>query len=328
MHLPAYLLFFTLLFVSACTSSIQQKASSFADLVNPGEAVAVTAIYDEASGDVTALGNRWRDEVEAALSAKQVKIKARRDIGVIIDDIDSFGRGGNEQKVWQESGADLLISGSYRLQPNANPPQALLTLKLLDVHTTSIRQTLTLPKPLQSGWAKSAAQVSGNVYQKSVEIIVDSSAPEKKPPLATSLDRNPACFPTGTAGTVRVQTEPGTYVYLLNLAADQTVTLLYPNTRLPDQKLTTGRFDFPPVAFVEDLQLMFYPLIEGQMSQESIKVISSYFPIDFSYLPVPENTIYAGAQGGDIKQVLKTLKTARGWSEQVLDYWVGPECGE
>ncbi|MEA3465680.1 MAG: hypothetical protein U9R29_06705 [Thermodesulfobacteriota bacterium] len=326
MYLPVYLLCAVLLLISGCAPTIQQKTAGFADLINHGETVAVTAIYEESSGDVTALGNRWRDEIEAGLSQKKIVVKARRDIGFIIDDIDSFGTNGEEQKIWENSGADLLISGSYRLQPNATPPHALLTLKLLDTHTSNVRQTFNLTKDLYPCWAKSAAQVSGNAYQQSVEIVVDSSSAEKKPRLSASFARKLACFPPGAAGTVLVQTDPGTHIYLLNLAADQTVTLLYPNTRLPDQKLTTGRFKFPSDALSKELQLVFYPLIEGQMSHESIKVIASYFPIDFSYLPIPENAIYAGAQGGKIKQVLGSLKKARGWSEQVLDYWVGPEC--
>jgi len=290
--------------------------------------VAVGVIYDDSCGDVTALSNRWRNEIEDVLTNAKINVKARQDIGFIIDDIDSFGKAGDEQKIWESSGADLLILGSYQLQPNNKPPQAQLTLKLLDVNTSSVRQTLHTIKKLPADWGKSAAQCSGNVFQESVEVLVDSSSPEKKPPLSATFDRKPACFPSGGAGTVHVQTEAGTRVYLLNLAADQSVTLLYPNTRLPDQKLNSGRFEFPPAALSKEMQLQFYPLVAGQMSRESIKVIVSYFPIDFSYLPVPENTIYAGAQGGDIKQVLASLKNARGWSERVLDYWVGPECGE
>ncbi|MCF6178665.1 MAG: DUF4384 domain-containing protein [Geopsychrobacter sp.] len=328
MRLPVYLLFIPLIFLSACAPVIKPQAGEFAGLVKPGETLAVTAIYNDISGDVTALGNRWRDEIEAALSEEQIKLKTRRDIGLIIDDLESFGPGSDEQKLWEAAGADLLIVGSYRLQPNAKPPQALLTLKLLDVHTAGIRQTLQLKKTLLPGWGRSEATVKGNQFQESVEIVVDSSSPEKKPSLSASLDRKPACFQAGSAGTVLVQSDVGTHIYLLNLAADQSVTLLYPNSRLPDQPLASERFSFPPLELAKELQLVFYPLKKGQTSSESIKVISSYFPIDFSYLPVPENTIYAGAKGGDIKQVLASLENARGWSEQVLKYWVGPECGE
>jgi len=326
MYLPKYLLAVIVLFIASCAPTNQQKTAGLVDLVKPGETVAVTAIYDETSGAVTALGNRWRDEIEAALSRQHIIVKARRDLGFIIDDNDSFGSKVDEQKIWQTAGADLIINGSYRLQPNVASPHALLTLKLLDTKTANVRQTLNLTKKLTPGWAKSAAQVSGNVFQESVEILVDSSNSKKKPPLSARLNRQPACFPTAAAGIVLVQTEPGTHVYLLNLAADQSVTLLHPNSRLPDQKLISGHFEFPPPALSKEIQLVFYPLIDGQMSHESIKVISSYFPIDFSYLPVPENAIYAGVKGGDIKQVLKSLKQAQGWSEQVLDYWVGPEC--
>lgn len=325
MRLPIYLLLVAV-FLSACTAGIQKKTAELADLIHPGESVAVGVIYDDSCGDVSTLSNRWRDEIEAALTAHGVQVKSRKDIGFIIDDLDSFGPGVDEQRVWDSADADLLILGSYQLQPDNTPPQALLTLKLLDLHTSGVRQTLHTIKDLPPDWGTSAMQCSGNVFQKSVEIVADNTSPEKKPSLAAHLSRDPACFPSGAEGKILVQTEAGVHIYLLNLAADQSVTKFYPNRLMPDQPLTSARFEFPPRALEDEVQMQFYPLTTGQTSRESIKVIASYFPIDFSYLPVPENTIYAGARGGDIKRVLESLKQARGWSEQVLDYMVGAAC--
>ncbi len=71
---------------------------------------------------------------------------------------------------------------------------------------------------------------------------------------------------------------------------------------------------------------MFYPLKDDELCHESIKVIVSRKPIDFSFLPVPEDQVYAGASGGDMKKVLEALRAATDWNETVLSYWVGPGC--
>jgi hypothetical protein len=76
------------------------------------------------------------------------------------------------------------------------------------------------------------------------------------------------------------------------------------------------------------VQLVFYPLEKGRFCREAIKVVASRRPLDFSFLPVPEDTIYSGARGGDMLRMLDVLKNARGWRDVVVPYGVGDNCGE
>ena len=64
--------------------------------LRPGEAVAVSYIYDTESGNVTELGNLYRDKTETALADDGVTVKPRRDLALIIEDVESHGFGKTE----------------------------------------------------------------------------------------------------------------------------------------------------------------------------------------------------------------------------------------
>ncbi len=307
-------------------TNLETKVTEISKTLPPGETLAVGLIYERETGDVSALGDLLRDRVEGYFRQRGVTIKARRDVGFIIDDLESFGPGTDEGEIWQQAGADLLALGSYARQTDSDgQPVALLTIKVVRPAESTVVDSRELIEKLDANWARLAAQVKGNVYQEEVEVIVDDST-TAGPPLAARLDRSPGCYPSGSAGRVIIDTAPGSHLYLLNLAADRSVTLLYPNSVMSDQPLPMGHFEFPPRALEDDVQLAFYPLDEHTTIQEGIKVVASRYPLDFSFLPVPENTIFAGAQGGKIKQVVEVLNQNFGWSEKLLSYYVGPGC--
>lgn len=329
--MPPLLMLLFCLAVTACAPAIETRLADLSTGAAKGESAAVASIYDVHSGSVTALGDWFRDRVEAALRKEGLTVKSRQEIGVIIDDRDSFGAGQREAELWKQAGTELLAAGSYAILPPASGGSgesrtARLTVKLLRAADGSIVRTLlTEDVPLPPDWARLAAIEKGNVYQKAVETIVDPSR-RGGPRLAARFERTPACFPSGASGRVLVDSEPGSHIYLLNLAADRTATILYPNALLADQPLPSGRFEYPPREMARQLQLVFYPLNERETLREEIKVIASRQPLDFSFLPVPQNEVFAGARGGELRRVLELLKSSTGWSEQVLGYMVGPGC--
>lgn len=296
--------------------------------LDPKQSVAVTWFYDEQRGDVTALGDRWRDQVELALRNQGHVIKARKDLGLVVDEIFTFGtKEGDSSAAYEQGGADVVVGGSYSVIKSGGAPRAQLTVKAYRLSDSSLLQGASEVVPLPPDWAPLAAQVKKNVFQEQVGAIEDKSA-VAGPRLKAGLDRTPACYPTGAGGRVTVETDPGSYVYLLNLAADHTVTLLYPNRFMQDKPLKNGKLEFPPAAMADKLELVFYPLEGEGTSQEGVKVVASRTPLDFSFLPIPEDAVYAGAAGGDIRKVAEVLKRADGWSETVLGYLVGAECRE
>ncbi len=150
---------------------------------------------------------------------------------------------------------------------------------------------------------------------------------EGTPYLKARLDRDDACYPSGGEAVVTVRSEKGIYLYILSLAADHTATILYPNRLMPGKPLAADKFQFPSLQLrkEEQLNLLLYPM-DGKDTTEAIKVVASREPLDFSFLPRPENALFTGAQGGDMKKMLQVLKKAHDWKEQTLKYWVGPKC--
>lgn len=294
--------------------------------LDPKQSVAVTWFYDEQRGDVTALGDRWRDQVELALRNQGHVIKARKDLGLVVDELFTFGtKEGDSSAAYEQGGADVVVGGSYSVIKGGGAPRAQLTVKAYRLSDSSLLQGVSEVVPLPPDWAPLAAQVKKNVFQEQVGAIEDKST-VAGPGLKAGLDRNPACYPAGASGRVMVETDPGSYVYLLNLAADHTVTLLYPNRFIQDRPLKNGKLEFPPASMAEKLEMVFYPLEGEATSQEGVKVVASRARLDFSFLPIPEDAVYAGAAGGDIRKVAEVLKQADGWSETVLSYLVGAEC--
>lgn len=310
--------------VSAIARDFDQSVRSLVGSVAPKERVGVFWVYDGVSGHVTALGDLWQDRIEGALLRAKVKVVARHDLKAVYEEIGTFGRQNDDfEALLARAGADVVLSARYYISDD----RMELHLKTTRKKNNDLLGSTVWRQPLEAGWARQAAVVRRNLFQKDVETfkpMLDVPGPWLK----AWLDRNPACYREGDRARVVVKTEEGMHVYLLSLAADASVMLLYPNRLLPDKVLATGVLEFPPplMEVSGDLVLVLYPLEEGRTSRESIKVVVSRNPLDFSFLPIPIGEVFMGARGGKIKQVLQVLRDARDWSEVKLNYWVGSGC--
>jgi len=295
--------------------------------VKPGEIVAVSAFYDGDNGDFTALGDQWRGRAEAALAGGTIKVRALRDMGLILDSLESADKDFNESQIWRESGSDYLLVGRYYLYEGGEAQVAdylELKINLLKNSERTVVRATTWRTELAPGWQARASIVRGNIYQKAIEVVGPGAA-VTGPELKAELDRNPPCYPAGDRVSLKIKSEPGVYLYILNIAADNSVTINYPNHYLPQKRLGGSDFTFPPPD-MKNLQLYVYPLPGKLSGRESFKVISSFEPLDLSFLKVPEGQIFAGAKAADLKEVLAVLQKAAGWSDVVLPYRVGRGC--
>ncbi|MEA1923170.1 MAG: DUF4384 domain-containing protein [Pseudomonadota bacterium] len=297
--------------------------------VKKGEMVAVSAFYDGDNGDFTALGDQWRDRAEAALAGGDIKVRAVRDMGLILDSLESADsdRDFNESQIWRASGSDYLLVGRYYLYEGGDekePDYLELKINLLKNCDRTVVKATTWRTKLTPGWQSRAAVIRGNIYHKAIEVVGPGSA-SAGPELKVELDRNPPCYPAGARISLKIKSEPGVYLYILNIAADNSVTINYPNRFLPKKRLAGSKFIFPPPD-MSRLHLYVYPLPGNSSGRESFKVISAFEELDFSFLKVPEGQIFAGAKAADLKEVLAVLQNSAGWSEVVLPYRVGRGC--
>jgi hypothetical protein len=285
-----------------------------------GDKVAVSQIYDGASGDFTSLGDRLRDRIETSLIERGLSVVPRRDLAVLMDEREL---GGEEAPEVKELKAKAVISGRYYISKEKKA-FAELHLRALSVSENRIIGGAQIKEPLPQDWLSLVVPARGNIFLKKIEGISPSGT--KGPALTARLDRKEPCYPAGASVRIHVKSEQGVHLYILNLAADGTVTMLYPNRMIPDAPLAIAELEFPPPALAKTLGLAVYPIKSDENSQEAFKVIASRGALDFSFLPVPENEIYAGARGERLAKVLDVLRKAQEWSEVNLGYWVGPGC--
>jgi hypothetical protein len=159
----------------SCAPTLDTRVTEISKDLPDGETLAIGLIYDESTGNVTALGNLFRDRVEGYFRQQGLTVKARRDIGFIIDDLESFGPGADEGKIWKQAGADILVLGRYSILKSAQgKPVARLTIKALRATDSTVVQSRETTENLPTDWARLSAKVTGNVYQDEVEVIVDA----------------------------------------------------------------------------------------------------------------------------------------------------------
>ncbi|MEA3347595.1 MAG: hypothetical protein U9Q39_00900, partial [Pseudomonadota bacterium] len=218
--------------------------------VKSGEIVAVSAFYDGANGDFTALGDQWRDRAEAALAGSDIKVRALRDMGLILDHLESANadKDFNESRIWHVSGSDYLVAGRYYLYESCDekePDYLELKINLLKNSNRTVVGATTWRTELTPGWQQRAAVIRGNIYHKAIAAVGPGSE-NPGPKIQAELDRNPPCYPAGARISLRIKSEPGVYLYILNIAADNSVTINYPNRFLPEKRLAGSDFIFPP----------------------------------------------------------------------------------
>ena len=291
--------------------------------------MAVVGFYDGTTGDYTALGDQWRDRAETVLVGNGVEVKIVRDMGLVLDIMETVDGELDEGEIWRNSGSDYLLTGHYYIAKNfgkSGKNSIELHLKLLRVADQKLAAAVLWSDWLEKGWQRRYAIVRGNVYRKAIEVLTSGSdRSEPHPPLKATLDRKNPCYPAAATISLQISSQAGAHIYILNIAADNSVTLNYPNRYLKDKGLVDSKFTFPPPE-LPGMRLQVFPLPDDNPSREAFKVIASYKAIDFSFLKVPDGQIFAGAAATELKEVLAVLKKAPAFSEVTLPYLVGSGC--
>ena len=285
---------------------------------------AVSYIYEADTGNITELGNRYRDKIERDFMQKGYKVKVRRDIVIIMEDLETFGTGNYEAEFWEKAGAEVVVCGSYTVIKSLKPDikdRIEVNVKAVRRSDASLEEAYAINENLNYGWKNLAKKIHGNIHTENFEKTVAKDS-KTCPELSASLDRDPAIYIPGEKATLFIKSEKNTHVYIFNIAADNSVTLIYPNMLMPDQALQSNTLVFPPERLAHRVKMELHPLVAGESCQESFKIIASKNKMDFSFLPVPVNRIYKGAQAGDIRQVNKALDKYKEFNTALVHYRV------
>lgn len=313
------------------SETLDQQIQSLVKGLASGKKVAVSWIYDRATGDVTELSDLWWDKIEGVLSQANIAIVARRDLKTLINEAEVFGNDtdGLFDRELTKLGADWVITGRYSVVPPKQPGQPhrlKLHLSTIQPNDGRLIRAIDLTISLDYGWRAQTANIRWNIYHPAIKKISLSDPVKPGPAVTAKFNKENACFLPKEPVTITINTEIGAYLYLINLAADSTAALLYPNRIMRNQPVKSTKFVFPPPSLANAIQLIFQPMPGERYTQESIKIIASRTKLHFSFLPFPENQVFIGAKGGDLKKMLNMLQNASAWREQTLTYWVGDSC--
>ncbi len=284
--------------------------------LHPGERVAVSYVYDGETGDITAYGNRWRDRLVSALTERRIRVVPRQDLALLVEDLETFGEGSPEG-LWKRLEAQVVIVGRYYRRFSKDGYQVEICFKALRTNPKEILLSRTYRVEFTPGEMPLLTMVRGNIYRRRLKRLG-----QKPLPLTARL--NKTCFLPGEEARITVETKPGVYLYIFNIAADLSVTRIYPNRYFRERPLPSGRFEFPPRG-IRGLSLVIgaYPGLDP--AYESFRVVASRRPLKDEAFPVPENRALIGGRARKLSELSRLFESGE-VSVVELPYLVGKTC--
>lgn len=306
--------------LSPGSQSFDSKVQSMMSRIVPGERVAVVSISERRFGDITELGNLWRSRLEGALAKAGATVKVRQEVRDVLSETEIFG----SELQWKQFGADILVTGNYRLLDQ--PASFLLEVKLVRRQTGELVGSFDWQQQPEADFVRLASMVLGNIHRRRESSSAVEQHTAEVPRLIVAFDRKVPCYPAGSQLSMKITSEPGAYIYIFNMAADGTVTLLHPNKMIQDKPLVGNELVFPPPPLADKLQLVVMPLPGEKTSNEAMQVVASREKLDFSFLTVPFDEIYSGARGNDASRLSAALENGHQWNTEIITYYVGEKC--
>jgi hypothetical protein len=115
-----------------------------------------------------------------------------------------------------------------------------------------------------------------NLYRISIKALIEPVYPEKGEGLSAKLSLSKTDLKEGEEVKIFYQVSEDSYVYIFSIAADGSVTLLLPNSSMPDNFTRAGRaYQFPPTDSPIHLKAMFLPNHKEASAEEKIKIIAT-----------------------------------------------------
>jgi hypothetical protein len=141
-----------------------------------------------------------------------------------------------------------------------------------DLIYAAVRGKITKEEIITSDWdAKNR-----NLYKVKIKALIEPVYPEKGEGLSIKLSLSKTDLKEGEEVKIFYQVSADSYVYIFSIAADGSVTLLLPNSNMPDIFTIAGRaYQFPPADSRIRLKAMFLPNHKEASAEEKIKIIAT-----------------------------------------------------
>ncbi len=141
-----------------------------------------------------------------------------------------------------------------------------------DLIYAAVRGKITKEVIIASDWDAKER----NLYRIKIKALIEPVYPEKGEGLSARLSLSKTDLKEGDEVKVFYQVSGDSYVYIFSIALDGSVTLLLPNSNMPDNFTRAGRaYQFPPADNPIHLKAMFLPNYKDASAEERIKLIAT-----------------------------------------------------
>jgi hypothetical protein len=141
-----------------------------------------------------------------------------------------------------------------------------------DLIYAAVRGKITKEEIIASDWDAKER----NLYRIKIKALIEPVYPEKGEGLSTKLSLSKTDLQEGDEVKIFYQVSADSYVYIFSIAADGSVTLLLPNSNMPDNFTRAGRaYQFPPVDSRILLKAVFLQNYKEASAEEKIKIIAT-----------------------------------------------------
>lgn len=190
-----------------------------------------------------------------------------------------------------------------------------------DLIYASVRGKIDKMEVIKEGWDEKER----NLYRVRLKAMIEPVYPEKGEGLSLKLSLSKTVLKEGEETKVLYQANSDCYIYIFSIAADGSVTLLFPNSMNKDNGVKAGKaFEFPPADSDIKLQAQFLPGFTGNKAEEKIKVIATKQKEDIIPLGFQEGAfkVYDAKSTGMISDLVKRLNqlVPSEWTEATAVY--------
>jgi len=190
-----------------------------------------------------------------------------------------------------------------------------------DLVYAAIRGKITKENIITSGWDEKER----NLYRIKIRALVEPVYPEKGEGLSVKLSLSKTDLKEGDEVHIFYQASMDSYVYIFSVAVDGSVTLLLPNSNVPNNLARAGAtYQFPPSDSKVHLRGMFLPNYKESSAEERIKMIATRQKEDLLSLGFREGIfqVYDAKSTGMISDLVKRLNQIEptDWTEATAVY--------
>lgn len=254
------------------------------------------ALAAEKTALVEAEGRAYMGEIE---TQREVKQRARRDA----------------QNKAIEKAVGIFIK-SHTLVSNYQIAEDLIY--------AAVRGKITKEEIISSDWDVKER----NLYRIKIKARIAPVYPEKGEGLSARLSLSKTDLKEGDEVKIFYQVSEDAYVYVFSIAADGSVTLLLPNSKMPDNFIkATKAYQFPPIDSPIHLKAMFLPNHKEASAEEKIKIIATRKKEELLSLGFKEGIfqVYDAKSTGMISDLVRRLNQIEptDWTEATAVYSLG-----